>query len=529
MIKSAMLPQLKAFRMPAVALLLCLGVLCSDARAQYSILDTSKPYAGVIHGPITDEAARNAGLSSTDGVLILMTVPDAPLAKAGVREGDILLRADGQTLHSPEDLKRYLSECEVGHNMSLEIARKQERLTLECELFDVSVADRVKGVTHLADRGNHDAQLVLSTIYRLGPEGIPVDGEQSLKWLRRAADEGFSKAQLQLGTQYRFAILVERDLDEALKWFQKAADGGNVYGKIGIGAILYFDSKGDARNPAKAAEYFKQAAQQDVPLGWHNMGVMYWNGDYLKRNDEKAVACFRKALELGNLVDSHVTLGQAHEYGRGVTRNYPEAFRHYQQAAELGDAHGQFAVGVFYYSGYAVNRDPAKAAEWFEKAAAKGHVMAWNNLGLMYQNGDGVSRDLAKAKQLFESAAKAGNTLANANLGIIYEHGYGVEKDLAKAAENYLIAANDNNPNAQAAIGAMILDGKYFQRDDAAALKWIQKAAARPHATAERLMGYIYENGRAVPRDREEAIAWYLKAAEHGDKWAAERLKQLQQ
>jgi hypothetical protein len=41
--------------------------------------------------------------------------------------------------------------------------------------------------------------------------------------------------------------------------------------------------------------------------------------------------------------------------GDGVSKNYDEAFKWYEKAAEQGDAHSQFMVGDMYIDGSAIS------------------------------------------------------------------------------------------------------------------------------------------------------------------------------
>ena len=46
-----------------------------------------------------------------------------------------------------------------------------------------------------------------------------------------------------------------------------------------------------------------------------------------------------------------------------------------------------------YFKGRGVSRDYNEAAKWYNKAAEQGVAYAQNNLGSMYYDGRGVSRD----------------------------------------------------------------------------------------------------------------------------------------
>ena len=108
-----------------------------------------------------------------------------------------------------------------------------------------------------------------------------------------------------------------------------------------------------------------------------------------------------------------------------------------KKKAENGDAKAQFALG----DKYAVEKNFSEAAKWYEKAAEQGVVDAQNNLSGAYFDGRGVEKNYAEALKWFRKAAEQGNVLAQYNLGNAYYNGKGVEKDYVEAYAWYNIAA----------------------------------------------------------------------------------------
>jgi hypothetical protein len=93
------------------------------------------------------------------------------------------------------------------------------------------------------------------------------------------------------------------------------------------------------------------------------------------------------------------TLGILYAYGRGVARDYAEARRWFEKAANLGDAGAMNELGLLYYHGRGVSRSYREARSWFEKSAAAGFAVAMTNVGIFYHKGEGVPRDLNVARQ----------------------------------------------------------------------------------------------------------------------------------
>ncbi len=133
-------------------------------------------------------------------------------------------------------------------------------------------------------------------------------------------------------------------------------------------------------------------------------------------------------------------------------KDYTQAADWFLKAAELGDAKGQYSLGVAYNEGKGVTQDYALAAQWFRKAADQGLAQAQNNLGFLYQQGQGVPQDKAQAAEWFRKAAEQGYAQAQKNLGLAYRDGSGVAKDLTKAAQWLGKAAAQGDAEAQVAL-----------------------------------------------------------------------------
>jgi serine protease Do len=85
---------------------------------------------------------------------------DTPAAKAGLKEGDIILSADGREMNDVATLRNYISLCGVGHKAKLIILRdnKEKNMTVKLGEFPDNLAavgveeeektsDKIEGVT----------------------------------------------------------------------------------------------------------------------------------------------------------------------------------------------------------------------------------------------------------------------------------------------------------------------------------------------------------------------------------------------
>jgi serine protease Do len=69
--------------------------------------------------------------------LVGRVVPGSPAEKAGVRDGDVLLRAGTKTIRNPFDWEARLLELRVGETLPLVVRRGQRELTVQLTIADV--------------------------------------------------------------------------------------------------------------------------------------------------------------------------------------------------------------------------------------------------------------------------------------------------------------------------------------------------------------------------------------------------------
>jgi len=80
-------------------------------------------------------------------------------------------------------------------------------------------------------------------------------------------------------------------------------------------------------------------------LAQTDKGIEYYNNkDYAN-----AVKCFQHAAEQGDAIAQN-KLGNCYFDGEGVTKNFQEAVKWYRKAAEQGNANAQYNLGNSYFS-----------------------------------------------------------------------------------------------------------------------------------------------------------------------------------
>jgi TPR repeat protein len=130
---------------------------------------------------------------------------------------------------------------------------------------------------------------------------------------------------------------------------------------------------------------------------------------YNARNYALALKEITPLARAGNPDAQHL-LGLMYYMGRGVARDYRQAFGWHLKAAQKGKADAQYVVGAMYYTGNSVPQDQKHAVTWFRQAAEQGHAEAQHALGLMYRyHVAGMPQDVVIAYMLYNLAAASGN------------------------------------------------------------------------------------------------------------------------
>jgi hypothetical protein len=111
----------------------------------------------------------------------------------------------------------------------------------------------------LGDAGNKFAQFSLGSLYFEGA-GVDKSYEDSAKWFRLAAEQGYAPAQFNLGNAYKHGQGVEQDDKLAAEWWRKAAEQQFAPAQFNLGTQYYF-GRGVPKDEEIAIRWYRQAAE----------------------------------------------------------------------------------------------------------------------------------------------------------------------------------------------------------------------------------------------------------------------------
>lgn len=96
--------------------------------------EVRRGYLGVNIQSVDAPLARTYGLNNAAGVIITKVTEDGPGEKAGMREGDLILKFDGKTIMDTRMLSRLVAEADIGRAIDVNIIREGKRETLKVRI-----------------------------------------------------------------------------------------------------------------------------------------------------------------------------------------------------------------------------------------------------------------------------------------------------------------------------------------------------------------------------------------------------------
>jgi serine protease Do len=91
-------------------------------------------FLGVEISEVTETEAEEFDAEAGRGAFVVEVLPDTPATRAGLRQGDIVLRVAGETVRGPDDVIQIVQATPVGEEVELEILRDARRRTLRAEV-----------------------------------------------------------------------------------------------------------------------------------------------------------------------------------------------------------------------------------------------------------------------------------------------------------------------------------------------------------------------------------------------------------
>ena len=96
--------------------------------------EIQRAWLGVRIQEVTDEIAQSLGLEKTYGALVQGLTPDSPALKDGIKEGDIIIKFNGEEVESMQALPKLVAEASIGQNTEVVVWRNESKISLYVNL-----------------------------------------------------------------------------------------------------------------------------------------------------------------------------------------------------------------------------------------------------------------------------------------------------------------------------------------------------------------------------------------------------------
>lgn len=193
----------------------------------------------------------------------------------------------------------------------------------------------LKYIKSAAVQGFAPAQVTLSRLYWFS---YP-DFKESMYWCNLAVGQNYKWAELWLSNIYGFAPEEERDVDKAVEILEKLSEQGFSYAQLYLGS-LYFNGLCEMEvDIAKAFELWDKASNNNNPCAQYLLGYYYLIGENElngKRVDyNKALEYLKKSSDQG-FPYAFYQISEMYKKGYGVEKNLDEAKKWEQKAKDAG-------------------------------------------------------------------------------------------------------------------------------------------------------------------------------------------------
>ncbi|HLV95662.1 MAG TPA: Do family serine endopeptidase [Candidatus Acidoferrales bacterium] len=104
-------------------------------------------YLGLLPEDVSASLAKQFGLSQATGALVASVEKDTPASRAGLKQGDIVLKVNGQTVDSANDLRLLISQSQPGASVNLTIWRDNKTQDVKVTLAELPQQNAQNGAS----------------------------------------------------------------------------------------------------------------------------------------------------------------------------------------------------------------------------------------------------------------------------------------------------------------------------------------------------------------------------------------------
>lgn len=226
----------------------------------------------------------------------------------------------------------------------------------------------VQRLSRLAVDGDVDAALSLGYMYLFGVNGVKNDNEKAFKYYSLAAEKNDDIAINNLGSLYYSGIGTEKNIPEATKMFEKATQMGNTEAAVNLAFVYLTQNKEfDSKLRSTIVRLFNQAAEADNITAQYMMGMIYYKGFAIAKNDIKAFEYIKKAAK--EYDEAQYQLALMYMNAEGTTKNFKNAVESLSRAGKQGHVKAMILLGDILSEGKNYPQNPINAYIWYNIAS----------------------------------------------------------------------------------------------------------------------------------------------------------------
>lgn len=229
--------------------------------------------------------------------------------------------------------------------------------------------------------------------------------EKALGSLKLADKLGSAEAAFEIGKCYKDGAVVPVDNEEAMVWLQRAANRSHPEAMAMVGQAIV-EGGSSPTDLVKGAELLRRSAEAGSPLGMFRFSRALNTGKGVQENVQLGASWADRAAEAGE-VDAAFTQGTIYL----LTGKDTQKGIHF---LEIASAKGNHPATMALFDAYSGNigstPDPAKALALLQKKVQEGNEWAMFKLGLAHARGQfGLKEDPQEGERLVRLAASKGD------------------------------------------------------------------------------------------------------------------------
>ena len=376
--------------------------------------------------------------------------------------------------------------------------------------------------------------------------------KEIVKYYTKAVENKVDYAYYALGHLYAYGKYVLVNLDKSFELFNLAIENGDAQGYLGIADLCIRETK--YKNYSKALDcYLKYLEVKSNPKIENTVGEYYLKGIGTKKDIDKAIIYFKKALDHGYLPasvdlaniykqkgkykndalkfkyckiasdnniskDTIFEVAKCYEFGIGVKKSYPLALKYYRMGFSKKLYYCAAEIGRIFYYNHGDTKDFDSVFDDLHTGAIANDAPCCFEYGRWIYYGFHTKQDQIKAFKYLSFASQKGVPASYGHIGWYYANGKCVPKDLKKAIEYYNKGWDNGYSDCMLNLGLLYYNETSIKNNFEKALDCFKKAAEKKVPDAVYFLGRMYKEGKGVPKNEKLASEYFVVAKNLGYK-----------